>query len=55
MSTPWYPHTPKCRKCGKPCAYYGSIGGYSVQCIKCNAAQAKKRRANYAKNHGAKP
>ncbi len=35
--------TPKC-KCGKPCAYYGPIGAYSVKCIGCNAKNAKRQR-----------
>lgn len=31
-------------KCGKPCAFYGPIGGYSVACVKCNAKNAKRER-----------
>lgn len=37
------PRAPKC-KCGKPCAYYGPIGGYSAACERCNAKNAKRQR-----------
>lgn len=37
---------PTCGKCGRRrCQYYGLVGGYSVQCKKCNEAQGKQRRA----------
>lgn len=39
--------TPRC-KCGKPCRYYGPVGGFSVKCNACNDyhnARARKRRA----------
>ena len=37
---------PGCGKCGKRrCQYYGPVGGYSVQCKKCNEAQSEQRRA----------
>ncbi len=39
---------PKC-KCGRPCAYYGKVGGYSVKCLICNSRAAVKRRAAYAR------
>lgn len=38
-----------CRRCGQPAQHYGEIGGYSVQCEKCNAAQGVKRRAASAR------
>jgi len=31
-------------KCGKPCAYYGTVGGYSVACTDCNARNAERQR-----------
>lgn len=44
---------PTCRKCkARPCRYYGKVGGYSVQCAKCNAEQSKKRRAAAAIRRG---
>ena len=41
---------PRC-KCGRICAYYGKIGGFSVGCIQCNAkhANAKWQRERRAK------
>lgn len=39
---------PKC-KCGKPCAYYGPIGDYSVACTGCNARNAERNRVGRAK------
>ena len=37
--------SPKCRKCKvRTCQNYGELGGFSVQCKTCNAAQSKKRR-----------
>jgi hypothetical protein len=37
------PKAPRC-KCGKRCAYYGPIGGYSVACETCNRRNAKRQR-----------
>lgn len=31
-------------KCGKPCAYYGKVGGYSVACVDCNKKNAARQR-----------
>jgi len=39
---------PRC-KCGKVCAYYGEIGGFSVQCVDCNAKHAAWQRKNRRK------
>jgi hypothetical protein len=39
---------PKCKRCGKPCQYYGTYGGFSVRCKGCNkknAASQRKARA----------
>jgi hypothetical protein len=38
---------PRC-KCGDVCEYYGPVGGFSVQCKKCNKARAMKRREKKA-------
>lgn len=44
---------PICSRCKiNECAYYGPIGGYSVQCVECNLAQSVKRRAAYARRKG---
>jgi hypothetical protein len=43
--------TPKC-KCGKPCAYYGPIGGFSVKCVACNAKHAAWQRKNRTERAG---
>jgi len=40
---------PSCKRCGSPCAYYGIVGGYSVQCAECNKIASDRRRKNYAK------
>lgn len=34
---------PKC-KCGKVCAYYGKVGGFSVACKHCNRLNAERQR-----------
>ena len=34
---------PRC-KCGRVCAYYGKIGGFSKSCKQCNAKHAKWQR-----------
>ena len=34
---------PRCQ-CGRICAYYGPVGGYSVKCEKCNAKNAERQR-----------
>jgi hypothetical protein len=39
---------PRC-KCGKVCAYYGEVGGFSVKCKGCNAKHAEWQRKNRAK------
>lgn len=39
---------PRC-KCGKVCAYYGEVGGFSVKCEVCNAKNAARQRAARAK------
>lgn len=45
---------PVCKKCGKPAAYYGPVGGYSVACEECNSKNAlRQRKARAAsKNNG---
>lgn len=37
-------YPPPLCKCGKPCRYYGPIGGYSKACNECNAKNAKRQR-----------
>jgi len=39
---------PKC-KCGRPCAYYGEVGGYSKACETCNAKNAHRQRCGRAR------
>jgi multidrug efflux pump subunit AcrA (membrane-fusion protein) len=42
---------PRC-KCGKPCRYYGTVGGYSVACGECDDKNAKRQReARARKKH----
>lgn len=41
-------HKPRC-KCGRFCAYYGKIGGFSVACKACNAKNAARQRAGRLK------
>ena len=36
--------SPALCKCGKPCVYYGAVGGYSKKCKECNAHKAKLSR-----------
>lgn len=43
---------PRC-KCGKPRAYYGTKGGYSMKCKDCNAKNSARQRAARAKAKGA--
>lgn len=47
---------PKCKRCKvASCAYYGKVGGYSVQCKACNERSGVLRRASYARNHPPTP
>lgn len=39
---------PSC-KCGKPCAWYGLHGGFSVACIACNEKKARQSRESRAR------
>lgn len=36
---------PNCKKCGKPCEWYGATGGFSVFCEECNKKNAARQRA----------
>lgn len=42
-------NAPKCKRCGDPCQKYGGVGGFSVQCKKCNERSGVIRRAASAK------
>ena len=42
-------------KCGKTCAYYGEIGGFSVKCEECNASHAAYQRIARARRAGKAP
>lgn len=45
MAKPDEMAAPVCRKCkARGCAWYGAVGGYSVQCKECNEAASEKRR-----------
>lgn len=39
---------PRC-KCGQSLQYYGTVGGYSVRCVKCNERNAARQREARAK------
>lgn len=42
--------SPPLCKCGKPCVYYGAVGGYSKKCKACNAHKAKLSRESRARS-----
>lgn len=39
---------PRCR-CGKPCQWYGVVGGFSKSCTDCNAHKAKQSKESRAR------